>query len=70
MLVCWTLWVFTAGLIPMNLAGRAERLPQSHRSPATFGGAMTASRIQLTISVLCWLGEFALISALIADAFR
>jgi hypothetical protein len=31
---------------------------------------MTGSRIQLTISILCWLGVFALISAIIADAFR
>jgi hypothetical protein len=31
---------------------------------------MTTSRIQLTISLLAWLGVFALIAAIITDVFR
>jgi len=34
------------------------------------GGPMTTARLNLTIAAVSWLGFFALVSALIADAFR
>jgi len=67
--------VVTAGLIQPWTGPGGRSISTSHHSPGYlipghFGGAMTTSRIQLTISLLAWLGVFARIAAIITDVFR